>query len=146
MKINYEDMLSNMYESPIRTFQKQLEMRYENGIMNAVAEYGIHVDKDELVKALNYDRNQYDKGYSDAINKHKWHDLREAPEDLPEVGKPFVYALHVKDIMANLIADKVLYYIAMGLEEEVKRMEHQGNEYAEYLAWMYFDPFEEVSE
>ena len=27
----------------------------------------ISVDKDELIKALNYDRNQYEKGYSDGI-------------------------------------------------------------------------------
>lgn len=28
---------------------------------------GIHVDKDELVKALNYDRHQYLKGYRDGL-------------------------------------------------------------------------------
>ena len=35
----------------------------------AVQSYGINVDKDELIRALQYDREQYYKGYADAAPK-----------------------------------------------------------------------------
>lgn len=71
-------------------------------------------------------------------DKYRWHDLRKDPTDLPEVGKPFVYAFYTK----GSTADIPLYNSAMGFEYEVKCMENQGNGYAEYIAWMYFEPFE----
>ena len=36
--------------------------------MEVVQRYDINVNKEELIKALSYDRNQYDKGYKDAID------------------------------------------------------------------------------
>jgi hypothetical protein len=54
-----------MYKSPIETFQTGIEYQLENDIMNMIQKYGITVDKDELLKALRYDRDQYDKGYAD---------------------------------------------------------------------------------
>ena len=54
-----------MYKSPIEVFQTGIEYQLENDIMNMIQKYGITVDKDELLKALQYDRDQYDKGYSD---------------------------------------------------------------------------------
>ena len=55
-----------MYESPIELIQKQMQLDLESKIMSAVQEVGISVDKDELVRALKYDRDQYEKGYADA--------------------------------------------------------------------------------
>ena len=54
-----------MYQSPIEIIQGQLMTEYENGILRAVQNYDIHCDKEELIKALMYDRNQYEKGYKD---------------------------------------------------------------------------------
>ena len=34
-----------------------------------ISQYGVYVDREELAKALKYDRNQYTKGYNDAIVK-----------------------------------------------------------------------------
>ena len=59
-----------MYESPIEIIQGEVTTKFENDIYSAVQEYGIVVDKDELIKALQYDRNQYAKGYSDAEAKY----------------------------------------------------------------------------
>lgn len=59
-----------MYESPIEVIQKNIEMQMENGIYKAVTKVGINVDKEELLKALNYDRRQYDKGYTDGWDAH----------------------------------------------------------------------------
>ena len=55
-----------MYQSPIEIIYKEMQTEFENNVYKAVQEYGVSVDKDELIKALRYDRNQYDKGYSDA--------------------------------------------------------------------------------
>ena len=58
-----------MYESPISVFVSDITTEIlneqENEIMKAVMSVGVNVDKDELVKALRYDRQQYDKGYSE---------------------------------------------------------------------------------
>ena len=62
-----------MYESPINMIYdaadkiiKQRQDEVENKIVCEITErYAIDVDKDELIKALNYDRNQYHKGYFD---------------------------------------------------------------------------------
>lgn len=65
-----------MYKSPIETYMSQMRMeqekRLESTIYRAVYDVGINVDKDELIKALRYDRGQYDTGYHDGYNADKW--------------------------------------------------------------------------
>lgn len=53
------------YKSPIEVFQTEMQSQIEGEIYKAVMKVGIYVDKDELLKALQYDRNQYQKGYTD---------------------------------------------------------------------------------
>ena len=55
------------YESPIEVIYKDIQRRMESGILKAVQECNIHVDRDELIRALQYDRGQYEKGYADGI-------------------------------------------------------------------------------
>lgn len=57
------------YKSPIDVLMKEAQLDYENGIYNAIQEYEIKVDKEELIKALNYDREMYIKGYNDAVHE-----------------------------------------------------------------------------
>ena len=52
------------YESPIEIAEK-MSNQLEQDIMEVVHSYGIKVNKDELIKALAYDRGQYEKGYVD---------------------------------------------------------------------------------
>ena len=58
-----------MYESPIQIIEHdihmQMQMQMEDGILKAVKQVGIHVDKEELLRALEYDRKQYDRGFTD---------------------------------------------------------------------------------
>ena len=54
-----------MYKSPIETIQTEIQTQFEDDCIKAIQSYGFIVDKKELVKALNYDRKQYEKGYSD---------------------------------------------------------------------------------
>lgn len=54
------------YKSPITMFMSKLDMIYEDEIYKAIQKVGVYVDKEELIKALNYDRHQYEMGYADA--------------------------------------------------------------------------------
>lgn len=49
------------YQSPIEVIQTQMRNQIEGEIYKAVMKVGVNVDKDELVKALQYDRGQYNK-------------------------------------------------------------------------------------
>lgn len=59
------------YESPIRLIETdiytQMRKQQENDIFETILKYGVDVDKEELIKALKYDRGQYEKGYADAM-------------------------------------------------------------------------------
>ena len=56
------------YESPItimhRQLANQINIQLEGEVLKAVMECNIDVNKDELIKALAYDRDQYAKGYA----------------------------------------------------------------------------------
>lgn len=56
----------SMYESPIQIIYDQMQTQIDNEIIRAVQSYNITVNRDELIKALEYDRNQYQKGFEDA--------------------------------------------------------------------------------
>ena len=61
-----------MYESPIDVLYSDIETKLEDGILKAVQDVGITVDKQELLKALQYDRDSYRKGFQDgARNENK---------------------------------------------------------------------------
>lgn len=53
------------YESPIEVIYKANISRIEDDVVKCVQSYGINVDKDEMLKALRYDRRQYEKGYAE---------------------------------------------------------------------------------
>lgn len=53
------------YQNPIEVIQTQLQSQIEDEIYKAVINVGVNVDKEELLKALQYDREQYQKGYKD---------------------------------------------------------------------------------
>lgn len=56
-----------MYSSPIEIIYSDVQHRFEDGLFKAIQKVDIKVNKDELLKALAYDRNQYEKGYADAV-------------------------------------------------------------------------------
>ena len=76
-----------MYESPITKFMRDIETQIreaEDGqLMYEVKQaIGFAVDKQELIKALEYDRDQYNKGYEDGLNADKWIPVSEPPKEL----------------------------------------------------------------
>ena len=62
-----------MYESPIELVTTNLITKmaqFQNEqIYSAIQGVGVNVDKNELLKALIYDRQQYQKGYEDGIEE-----------------------------------------------------------------------------
>lgn len=62
-----------MYKSPITMIiddmAEKLIKNQEGYIVKCVQNVGVSVDKAELVRALEYDRQQYDKGFADGYAK-----------------------------------------------------------------------------
>lgn len=54
-----------MYDSPIELFTAEIQAKLEDGVVDLLKHIDIDVDKDELLRALKYDRDQYHKGFSD---------------------------------------------------------------------------------
>lgn len=79
-----------MYESPIKVFQTieqhsgLFDAEKDKLIYQAVQGVCVSVDKDELLKALAYDRQQYQKGYEDGV--------RDAIEKLKRKSTYHLYA------------------------------------------------------
>lgn len=53
------------YQSPIEVILQRMQTKIED-CMKAVQRYGFNINKEELEKALRYDRDQYRKGYEAA--------------------------------------------------------------------------------
>lgn len=66
------------YDSPITLIVSQMQTKMEADTMSVIQHYGIDVNKEELIKALNYDREQYAKGYQDGYEAGR----KQAQEDL----------------------------------------------------------------
>lgn len=84
MQNQIEEILSSGYESPIKTVIGEAKTEIENDIYRAVCQIDIRVDKDELLRALQYDRGQYDKGFADGVRQGQqgWISVEERlPED-----------------------------------------------------------------
>ncbi len=61
-----------MYKSPVELITKQMHTEIEDYFFNAIQEVAVNIDKEELIRALQYDRGQYDKGYRDGKQTNKW--------------------------------------------------------------------------
>lgn len=59
------------WESPVTITQEiasQIAKDTDDYIMSEIYKTGVTVNKEELIKAINYDRDQYNKGYCDGFN------------------------------------------------------------------------------
>ena len=101
-----------MYESPIEKIygdiQSQIIKQDEEHMMYAVNQaIGYEVDKEKLIKALRYDREQYKKGYSDCkidmLAKVK--QAREDIDNLTSWDEGLVEMYQVLAILDKLIAE-----------------------------------------
>lgn len=122
-----------MYESPIEIFQGEMQTEYENGILRVLQKYDIHCNKEELTKALAYDRDQYRKGYEDA--KPRW---IPCSERLPEINSDVLATLKWGDITYAWRFDDDYWCICEGDSTSTT---------SEILAWMPLpDPYKRDEE
>lgn len=88
-----------MYNSPIKLYEapmKAIIEERENAIFAKIQDsFDVDVDKAELIRALQYDRGQYDKGYRDgkAAVKQEWIPVSER---LPEVIDQYIVVVKLK--------------------------------------------------
>ena len=73
-----------MYQSPIEVICNDIKYRFEEDVYKAIQNVDIKVNKDELIKALLYDRDQYNKGFYDGL-------LAKSEAEPVKYGKPIVY-------------------------------------------------------
>lgn len=66
----YEGPINLLYSDPFHEVATKINNDIEEQIMVEIARVGIDVNKEELVKALQYDRDQYAKGWNDAIRRN----------------------------------------------------------------------------
>ena len=87
-----------MYRSPIDIIYADISScmadvakKVDEDIWQAIVRYDVNIDKDELIRALQYDRDQYAKGYADgeADATPRWISVEErlpTEEDANEEG------------------------------------------------------------
>ena len=90
-KRDISDIDLSGYKSPIEVMIEringQIKYEAENAVYEEVRRIGVDVDKNELIKALKYDREQYyegyRRGYSASSNEDKWVSVEyRMPEDV----------------------------------------------------------------
>lgn len=79
-----------MYESPVNVIYGEMQTQIEGDIYKVIQNVGIDVNKKELLKAMEYDRSQYQKGYTDAM------------EDLDILISEFCVPLEIENICEEL--------------------------------------------
>lgn len=101
-----------MYESPIEMImtdiQIQIVKQQENDIYQAVQRYGIVIDKEELIKALQYDREQYMKGYKDALDKIKKYLVDKLREKQQKCLDLYDERRNGKDYRSSLLIEEII--------------------------------------
>lgn len=82
------------YNPPIEVvIAEQIRTEMDGLLMNAIQKQGISVDKGELIRALQYDRRQYNvgytNGYNDALRDRGWISVEDRLPD--HDGKYLIY-------------------------------------------------------
>lgn len=62
-----------MYEPVANFIQRRAETFIEEELLRVTQEMGLDVNREELLKALKYDRGQYEKGYEDGCRDSRKH-------------------------------------------------------------------------
>lgn len=62
-----DDLNATGYESPINIIFEDLDSHIDGMVITTTKRVGVNVYKEELLKALMYDRDQYNKGRADGL-------------------------------------------------------------------------------
>ena len=87
-------------ELTIKRISEELIEKQEGQVMQAIYQQGITVNKEELIKALDYDRDQYEQGFRDgqksikeALKKATQELYNDTPDGIVKIGIEKVYNL-----------------------------------------------------
>lgn len=97
-----------MYESPIELITNDIvssvAKQMDYNIYRAVLTTGVNVDKEELIKALKYDRDQYNKGFEDGAKEFAEKLISEKSYPHPnELNTRIVYVSDILEILGEKI-------------------------------------------
>ena len=95
-----------MYKSPIEVIHEQIRVQVDDEIFRAIQNVGINADKKELLKALEYDRGQYDKGWGEGFHDGFVHGLEIAIIDVENIIGRTKTAEKLCAILKNYKRDK----------------------------------------
>jgi hypothetical protein len=90
------------YKSPIDIIYGNIQTKLEDDVVKAIQSYNISVDKEELIKALNYDREQYKAGYEDALKEISMYVNRYMGELHPQAYNERAQLKELNDYIAKL--------------------------------------------
>ncbi len=90
------------YQSPIEIIAKEVQTKIENDCVALCQQYGFHIDKDELSRALSFDRNQYDKGFKDGYDQ--------ALNEIKELTEKIETYKNAYRIMSDALENEVTKY------------------------------------
>ena len=90
------------YVPPIKMVMGDLMARAEDSCVKYCQQVGFDVDKEELTKALQYDRGQYDKGFDDGVKYAR----RELAESLEEILVNYIRQECVPEILNKIMEGK----------------------------------------
>lgn len=121
-----------MWESPVNIIMGEMQTKIEGDVYKAIQNVGIDVDKEELLKAMQYDRQQYEKGYKDGY-----------ADAVDELKKKFMEQLEVKKGIwttrgiefnfagGTTIVDERAFGIACGLGDAIDIVRNAGKDGSE---------------
>ena len=148
--MQHENRGDFMYECPITTYNSEIYdkqmVERENAITTKISEtIGIDVNREELIKALNYDRHQYEKGYADAKAEFtpKW---TRVEDGLPETHEDKHYCPKVSDNVVCKVKDGDDIIDMVCFLKEFYDGEKKWNTVYEVIAWMPIPKYEGVEE
>jgi hypothetical protein len=103
--------ISQMEEGWADKIGKYIAGEVDNLVLESCVKVGCHVDKDELEKALRYDRDQYFKGYADGKRDaaSPWHRVG---DELPKPGKIVLACNDVGTVNVAYLANYGKWYAA----------------------------------
>lgn len=142
------------YESPIQKLvmdvEKKVMQEEETQLFMTIKQaIGFSVDKEELLKALKYDRNQYEQGYIDGLRANDWiPDWIPVSERLPELNRPLWVTAYHRVCYAHMISKSGNYGYPVFRLHELKdsdrgwvqeTISHEPYNKGRIDAWMYID-------
>lgn len=69
LTLNEWKIEANSFDQAIKDTAESVGEKFDRYVLHVISETGITVDRDELIKALRYDRDQYTKGYHEGMER-----------------------------------------------------------------------------